>query len=142
VASETKRVRGRSGRERLIGSWKQVSSEETLPDGSIVRLDEIVLVTYDASGHMSGQAMRRSEAKQKVPSDSIYQSNGYDAYFGTFTVNEDKHTITHHVEGGVARQLVGKDLVSSYLFEGERLILKPTSIGRLFWRRTGRTRAN
>jgi len=127
VASETKRVTGRSARERLIGSWKQVSSEEALPDGSVVQLDEVALLTYDRSGHMSGQAMRRSEPKQRIPSDSTYQSNGYDAYFGTFTVDEEKHTVTHHVEGSVARQLVGKDLVRSYSFDGDRLIMKPTS---------------
>jgi ketosteroid isomerase-like protein len=127
VASETKHVAGQSARERLIGSWKQVSSEETLPDGSVVHLDEVGLVTYDRSGHMSGQSMRRSEPKQHVPSDSIYQSSGYDAYFGTFTVDEVKHTVTHHVEGGVARQLVGKDLVRAYSFDGDRLILKPTN---------------
>jgi hypothetical protein len=111
----------------LIGSWKEVSSEESFPDGTVLHLDEVGLVTYDASGHMSGQAMRRSEPKQQVPSDSIYQSNGYDAYFGTFTVDEDKHTVTHHVEGGVARELVGKDLVRSLSFDGDRLILKPTN---------------
>ncbi|HEX4920746.1 MAG TPA: DUF4440 domain-containing protein, partial [Candidatus Bathyarchaeia archaeon] len=69
---------GQSARERLIGSWKEVSSEETLPDGTVVQLDEVGLLTYDASGHMSGQTMRRSEPKHKVPSDSIYHSNGYD----------------------------------------------------------------
>ena len=133
VASETKRVVRRSAtaelsaRERLIGSWKQISSEKSLPDGSIVQLDEVGLLTYDASGHMSGQAMRRSEPSQKVPSDSTYQSNGYDAYFGTFAVDEEKHTVTHHVQGGVAHQLVGKDLVRSYSFDGDRLIMKPAN---------------
>jgi hypothetical protein len=112
---------------RLIGSWRQVSDEEMLPDGSVVQLDEIGLLTYDTSGHMSGQAMRRSEPKQQIPSDATYQSNGYDAYFGTFTVDEEKHTVTHHVEGSVARQLVGKDLARSFRFEGNRLIMKPTS---------------
>src|SRR5215469_16193603 len=41
-ASETKRVSGRSARERLIGSWKQVSDEETTPDGKVVRVSEVV----------------------------------------------------------------------------------------------------
>lgn len=127
VASETKRVAGRSARERLIGSWKQVSDEEILADGSVVRLDEVGLLTFDASGYMSGQAMRRSEPRQKIPSDLTYQSNGYDAYFGTFAVDEEKHTVTHHVQGGVARQLVGKDLVRSYSFEGDRLIMTPAN---------------
>ncbi len=69
-----------------------MSDEETLPDGSVVLQDEIGLVTYDASGHMSGQVMRRSEPKQQVPSDSIYLNNGYDAYFGTYTIDEVKHS--------------------------------------------------
>jgi Domain of unknown function (DUF4440)/Lipocalin-like domain len=116
-----------NARERLIGSWKQVSDEETLPDGSVVRLDEVGLLTYDASGHMSSQTMRRSVYGAQVPSDAIYLNNGYDAYFGTYTIDETKHTITHHVEGSVARQLVGKDLVRSFQFEGGRLILKPTN---------------
>jgi hypothetical protein len=76
---------------------------------------------------MSGQAMRRSEPKQQVPSDSIYRSNGYDAFFGTFTVDEVKHTVTNHVEGSVARQLVGRDLVRSFKFEGQQLILTPVA---------------
>jgi Lipocalin-like domain len=112
---------------RLIGSWKQVSDEETLPNGSVVRQDEIGLVTYDASGHMSEQVMRRSASDVQVPSDSIYLNNGFDAYFGTYTIDEAKHTITHRVEGSVARQLVGKDLVRSFAFEGDRLTLKPTN---------------
>jgi hypothetical protein len=93
----------------------------------LVPLDEMGILTYDRSGHMSGQTMRRSEPKQRIASDAIYQSNGYDAYFGTFIVDEDKLTVTHHVEGGVARQLVGKDLVRSYSFDGDRLIFKATS---------------
>jgi ketosteroid isomerase-like protein len=131
VASETKRVARRSptselsARDRLMGSWRQVSDEETLPNGSVVRQDEIGLVTYDASGHMSEQVMRRSASDVQVPSDSIYLNNGFDAYFGTYTIDEAKHTITHRVEGSVARQLVGKDLVRSFAFEGDRLTLKP-----------------
>jgi len=116
-----------NARERLIGSWKQVSDQETLSDGTVVPLDEVGLLTYDRTGHMSGQAMRRSEPKQRIPSDSTYQSNGYDAYFGTFTVDEEKHTVTHHVEGSVARQLVGKDLVRPYSFDNDRLIMKPAN---------------
>jgi len=63
----------------------------------------------------------------RVPSDSIYLNNGYDAYFGTFTVDKEKHTVTHHVEGGVSRQLAGKDLIRSYSFDGDCLVIKPTN---------------
>jgi ketosteroid isomerase-like protein len=132
VASETKRVARRSPssepsmRERLIGSWRQVSDEETMPDGSVVRADEIGFVTWDGTGHMSEQVMRRSASQ--APSDATYLDNGYDAYFGTYAI-EAGRTITHHVEGSVARQLVGKNLVRSVEFSGGRLILKPTNAG-------------
>jgi Lipocalin-like domain len=38
-----------------------------------------------------------------------------------------REPVTHHVEGSAARQLVGKDLVRSFQFSGDRLILKPTN---------------
>ena len=59
-----------SVRARLIGSWKQVSDEETLPDGRVVRPDEIGFVTWDGTGHMSEQVMRHSTSQ--VPSDATY----------------------------------------------------------------------
>jgi hypothetical protein len=76
---------------------------------------------------MSAQVMRRSGQTHQVPSDAIYLSNGYDAYFGTYTVDEEKHTVTHHVEGSASKQLVGKDLVRSFTFSGDRLVFKPTN---------------
>jgi hypothetical protein len=91
-----------------------------------MRADEIGLVMYDDSGHMSEQVMRRSAPRRAIPSDAKYLVDGYDAYFGTFAIDETHHTITHHVVGAVSRSLVGKDLVRHIEFSGNRLILKPT----------------
>jgi len=72
--SETTTARG-----RLLGSWTQVSDEELLPNGSIMRADEIGLVMYDDSGHMSEQVMRQSAPRRAIPSDAKYLVDGYDA---------------------------------------------------------------
>ena len=45
------------------------------------------------------------------------------AYFGTFEVNEQAHTVTHHVEGALVRSLIGNDLTRVYRFSGNQLVL-------------------
>ena len=39
-----------------------------------------------------------------------YVLNGYEATFGSYQINERAHTFTIHVEGALARPLIGKDL--------------------------------
>jgi hypothetical protein len=53
-----------------------------------------------------------------------YVQSGYEASFGSYDVNEDAHTVTHHVEGSITRGLVGKDLTRVYQFSDGHLIIK------------------
>ena len=55
-----------------------------------------------------------------------YVKDGYEASFGSYNVDEGKHTVTHHVQGLITRDLlVGKDLPRVYEFTGDgRLIIK------------------
>jgi len=39
-------------------------------------------------------------------------------------VNEETHTVTHHVQGSITRGLVGKDLSRVYQFSGNHMIIK------------------
>lgn len=49
-----------------------------------------------------------------------YVQDGYEASFGSYDVDEAKHTVTHHVQGSVTRDLlVGKDLPRVYRFSAE-----------------------
>jgi hypothetical protein len=52
---------------------------------------------------------------------------GYDAYFGTFTVNEADATITHHVEGSLFPEDLGKDFRRSFRIEDGTFTLSFTS---------------
>ena len=48
----------------------------------------------------------------------------YVAYFGTYSVDEQARTVTHHRHGSVQPGDVA-DLVRGYEFTGDRLILRP-----------------
>lgn len=58
-----------------------------------------------------------------------YVRNGYEASFGSYTVDERTHTLTHHVLGSVTGDaLVGKDLPRIYTLTGDgRLVIRPAN---------------
>lgn len=56
-----------------------------------------------------------------APSNNSRSVNGYDAYFGTYTVDETNHTVTHHLEGALATADVGKSLVRTFQVSGSTL---------------------
>ena len=88
---------------------------------------------YDASGVMMLQMMRPGRtAAIATPTDPRDSTNprvilGYDAYFGTYAVDENAGTITHHVEGSLFPEDLGKDFVRGFTLEGDTLTLKFTS---------------
>ena len=49
--------------------------------------------------------------------------NGYDAYFGRYTIDETSHIVTHHLEGAHAAAAVDKNLVREFQLPGEKLVI-------------------
>lgn len=79
---------------------------------------------------MTVQIMRRSRTASidcttltAAPENNSQSINGYDAYFGTFAVDETQHTVTHHLEGALAAADVGKNLVRRFQVSGDQLTL-------------------
>jgi Lipocalin-like domain len=113
-----------SDMERLIGAWRLASIAAPGPDGqptSTAQLKGMLIYTRD--GHMSVQLMYPKPANAV---SNEYVKDGYEASFGSYDVNEATHTVTHHVQGSITRDLiVGKDLARVYQFTGDgRLIIK------------------
>jgi hypothetical protein len=50
--------------------------------------------------------------------------NGYDAYFGSYTVDAANGTITVHLEGALAPQNVGQSFTRAVRVEGDRLLIR------------------
>jgi hypothetical protein len=113
-----------SAREKLIGAWHLVSMEEPGSDGKLIRrTDRIGMLLYTRDGHVSVQLMFPM-SESAVSND--YVKDGYEASFGSYDVNEEAHTVTHHVQGSVTPGLVGKDLPRAYRFSGRQLIIQST----------------
>jgi hypothetical protein len=120
-------------REKLLGSWRLVSSEARGLDGDAdfpLGDDPIGMLTYDASGTVSAQLMRQNQTlfrnddwRYATTDEKAAAWSGYFGYFGTFTVDEKAGTVTHHVEGSWFPNLVGTEQVRYCSFAGSRLSL-------------------
>jgi hypothetical protein len=111
-------------RDKLIGSWRLAWDEEQAADGKMVRPEQTGVIMYTRDGHMAVQIML-PEGKNAPENNPVkYEQGSYEAYYGTYDVDEVAHTVTHHVEGALVRSLIGKNLTRAYRFEGKQLILK------------------
>jgi Lipocalin-like domain len=109
-------------RERFVGAWRLAWMDEPGPDGKITRrTDRKGSLMYTRDGRMAVQ-IQFPESQPAVSND--YISNGYEASFGTYEVNEQAHTITRHVEGSITRGLVGQSLTRAYRFSDGGLTMR------------------
>lgn len=81
------------------------------------------MLIYTRDGHISVQLMYPKSAKAL---SNEYVQDGYEASFGSYDVDEAKHTLTHHVQGyNTGDLLVGKDLLRVYQFTADgKLIIR------------------
>jgi hypothetical protein len=107
--SEKKISRDIRAKEKLIGAWHLVRIDAPGPDGKSMPIPQPKgMLIYTRDGHMSVQLMYPESANTL---SNEYVLNGYEASFGSYDVDETAHTVTHHVQGSVTRDLlVGKDL--------------------------------
>jgi hypothetical protein len=119
--AKKKDMAGGSDRERLIGAWHLVSmgDSEAGPQPNLAKIQGTLIYTRD--GHMSVQLMYPPSAASL---SNAYVRNGYEASFGSYDVNEETHTLTHHVKGSITPGLVGEELRRRYRFSGGRLIIQ------------------
>lgn len=140
----------------LIGCWELVRREDRRESGELVvdpglGPDPVGLLVYDASGRFSAQFMRRNRLDQPGPAadqttagkNNTRAVGGYDAYFGTFSVDEKTHLVTQTLQGALAPDNVGVTVTRQMEVEGDVLTLElPTTtaggeaiIRTLQWRR-------
>jgi len=127
-----------SARQRIAGVWRLESRTVRKANGEVV-LDPVLgkspsgRLFYDAGGNMSLQMMRQDRSEPiSVRSNPDEAKNprivlGYDSYFGTFDVNEAEGTITHHVEGSLFPEDLGKDFKRFFTIDGDTFTLRFTS---------------
>lgn len=111
-------------RDRFVGAWRLVWLEEQDASGKVHRADCSGLLVYTRDGHMSVQVMYRNPGSSQA---GEYAQGGYEASFGTYNIDAGAHTFNFHVEGAVARSLIGRDLPRAYELSGKQLIVKSTN---------------
>jgi hypothetical protein len=117
----------KSDRQQFVGAWKLLVLEQPGTDGHMNRSECCGMFVFSADGHLSVQVMEPEPKAQPTPPGSEqYSQGGYEASYGTYTVDEQAHTFTFHVEGALVKTLIGKDLPRRYEFKGNQLIVQST----------------
>lgn len=113
-------------RDQFAGAWRLVRLEQPGSDGKPHAVDCTGFLVYTRAGHMTVQVMDRIPSTHALSSPQQYSQGGYEASWGTITIDEHSHTFTYHVEGALVRSLIGQHLPRSYEFSGRQLIVKST----------------
>ena len=135
--------------QRLIGVWRLVSFEVHAQDQPVRHPfgpNAVGVLIYSANGVMAGQLMRPgrpSFSSQTITRGSdaelVEAATGYVAYGGTYSVEEARGIVTHHVTMSLLPNLVGTDQHRHLSIEDDRLELRtPPEGGRVMilrWRR-------
>jgi hypothetical protein len=140
--------------EKFIGTWKLVSSEFHSSNGQVSypwgkEVDGRLI--YTADGNVAVQIMSPGRpnfaAKDHMNgTDREIRAafEGYQAYYGTFTLSELEKTITHHIQGSVYPNLIGHNLKRFFNLSDNQLTLSTPPMpmggekvtGVLIWTRT------
>jgi len=118
----------------ILGLWKLKSRVDVDSDGQIhidpfLGQDPLGILCFGPS-HFSAQFMKRDRSGQESLAERLQTTNntaavnGYDAYFGTYSVNEIAGTLTTHLEGSIAPGNIGSTYVRDARVVGNELIIQ------------------
>jgi hypothetical protein len=141
--------------DKLVGAWKLVSAKYQAANSAakeIYGANPLGLLIYNPNGKMAIQIFRvdrpRFAANDRLagmPAETKAAFDGMLAYFGAYTVDEQKQTVTHHLAGAWFPNWVGTNQTRFFELTENRLILRTPPldidgaqmIGQLVWERVG-----
>lgn len=126
--------------ETLLGTWKLVSREDRTHEGELrvdpaLGADPVAILTYDRGGYFAAQFMKRERNPDtevvvtKAGPNNSRTIGGYDAYFGTYTVNDAEGTVTQRLEGALSPESVGQVLTRAMTVAGDELTIQLETAG-------------
>jgi Lipocalin-like domain len=124
-------------RSQFLGTWKLVSTEEKLKDGTVrpykdVGPHGVGYLLYTADGHMCGELMNPDRPKWDDPptaAQKIAAIDGLAAYCGRFEIDEVNHIMWHYPELAWTPNYVGTKQARPYRLESDRLVFSGKSTG-------------
>jgi Lipocalin-like domain len=111
----------------LIGAWRYIGTR--INGGNWDRgANPKGMIYYGPHGEMAVQIApdveRRRAGSAMTPEEAKIALTDYIAYFGTYSIDEQAGTVTHHRQASIQPGDSG-DLVRRYEFVGDRLVLRP-----------------
>lgn len=141
--------------QSLTGSWELLSRTDVGADGQprvdpLLGSDPIALLIYNGAGRFSAQFMKRDRTQPFEGPAASGPNNtgavgGYDAYFGTYSVNDATGEVTQTLTGSLSPKNVGMTLTRAMSVEDDRLTIQLATaavdgtpvVRTLLWRRVG-----
>ena len=125
-------------KQRLVGTWKVISSQRTLKDGRkafdpALGPHGMGFLIYSADGHMCAELMNPDRPAWKnslKPTDheKVSAYDGFFAYCGRYEIDAEKHVLVHMPEVSMTQNYVGTSQIRPFRFDGERMILADKAI--------------
>ena len=125
--------------EKFIGTWRLLSCEgrnasDDGDDSQVLRIygdAPFGQLMYDDHGNMMVVLMHpertsvaRGDRSQAAMDEIRAAFNEFNSYCGTYTVDPEQGTVTHHVRASLIPQWVGVDQLRHFEFAEDRLTLR------------------
>jgi hypothetical protein len=116
----------------LPGTWRLLSRTDVAANGErradpALGEDPIAVLFYDRSGNFAAKFMKRdrSAAADLVAAgparNNSRAKDGYDAYFGSYTIDDAAGTVTQRLAGALSKENVGHVLTRGMTVEDDKL---------------------
>jgi hypothetical protein len=120
--------------ERLPGTWRLLSRIDIAATGlphpdPALGTEPVALLIYDRGGNFAAQFMKRDRSTVAAAGPVGVKNNtqaqgGYDAYFGTYAVDDATGVVTQKLLGALSATNVGTVLSRAMTVEGDSLFIR------------------
>jgi len=125
------REQANSIQQQILGTWKLVSYvREEVPSGAksdVMGAHPSGYINYGRDGRMIviivGSDRKKPVGPVATPEESEALIRSMLAYAGTYTVDSEAKTVTHHIDVSWDQSRTGESHVRTYKLDGDRLTL-------------------
>jgi hypothetical protein len=120
-------------RDRIVGTWRLVYTEDTMKDGSTRPFPSFGpnakgFLMYQSNGYMCAVLMNPdryafADSEQATPEEKLAAARGAFSYAGRYEIDVKRGQIIHLPEVATKAEYVGSRQIRPYRFEDGRLVL-------------------
>ena len=134
MSGKKKSPSGAPSAHDFLGTWWLLSRIDKAKDGAsraepTLGQDALGILTY-ANGKFAAQFMKRDRSEvvnienAKGGLNNTGAIDGYDAYFGSYSVNEASGAVMHRLEGALTAENVGMEVSRRLEVNGNKLTIQ------------------